>query len=263
MSARNEFRKRKRFNLKKKRDSQFKMLSNLFKLNKEDFWRKVKSLSKRSQTVNVEIDKIKTEYEKVFNSSNCSSEQIEAKLKEINEFKRIHSSRSFDFKIEECLISETIGDLKNGNATSIRNVTNEMLKYCASQQLVHVLRRLFEIIVNEQVQPLGFNMSILKPIIKCDTKPSDDINNTRPFAISDCIQNFFEKILLSKINDKHRQHRQQFGFKSNSSCSHAVFVINQVINYCRSRKNLLYTSAVDASKAFDKVSRPHLWLKLI
>jgi len=111
--------------------------------------------------------------------------------------------------------------------------------------------------------PAGFNVSVLKPIIKNDEKPNDDISNTLPVAISDSIQNLFERVLLMELNKTHNEHEQQFGLKRNSSCSHAVFTIYQAANYAKVTGRRLYTYAVDASKAFDKVSRPHLWKKLI
>ena len=110
--------------------------------------------------------------------------------------------------------------------------------------------------------PAGFNVSVLKPIIKNDKNPNDDISNTRPVAISS-IQNLFERVLLMELNKTHKEHEQQFGLKRNSSCSHAVFTIYQAANYAKVTGRRLYTYAVDASKAFDKVSRPHLWKKLI
>jgi len=116
--------------------------------------------------------------------------------------------------------------------------------------------------INEQLMPAGFNVSVLKPIIKNDKNPNDDISNTRPVAISS-IQNLFERVLLMELNKTHKEHEQQFGLKRNSSCSHAVFTIYQAANYAKVTGRRLYTYAVDASKAFDKVSRPHLWKKLI
>jgi len=70
-------------------------------------------------------------------------------------------------------------------------------------------------------------------------------------------------VLLYEINKGHQDHKQQFGFKTNSSCSHAVFVVTQAANFAEQNGQRLYTCAVDASKAFDKVSRPHLWIKLM
>ena len=138
-----------------------------------------------------------------------------------------------------------------------------MLKYCPSSKLIPFIAELFDTMINNQLQPAGFNVSLLKPILKSDSKPNDDFSNTRLVAISDAIQNLFERVMLWRLNQKHKDHGHQFGFKPNSSCSHAVFVVSQAANFAKQNNERLYTCAVDASKAFDKVSRPHLWLKLI
>jgi hypothetical protein len=156
-----------------------------------------------------------------------------------------------------------VNELKKGKSVGLRGLSNEMIKYCPSSKLIPLLARMFNFMINEQIQPDGFNVSILKPIIKNDKKPNDEISNTRPVAISDCLQNLFEKVLLYEVNKCHSEHKQQFGFKSNSSCSHAVFNIVQAANFAKQTGQRLYTCAVDASKAFEKVSRPHLWFKLM
>ncbi len=137
-----------------------------------------------------------------------------------------------------------------------------MIKYSPSAKPIPLITRLFSFMINEQLMPAGFNVSVLKPIIKNDKNPNDDISNTRPVAISS-IQNLFERVLLMELNKTHKEHEQQFGLKRNSSCSHAVFTIYQAANYAKVTGRRLYTYAVDASKTFDKVSGPHLWKKLI
>ena len=101
--------------------------------------------------------------------------------------------------------------------------------------------------INNQLQPAGFNVSLLKPILKSDSKPNDDFSNTRLVAISDAIQNLFERVMLWRLNQKHKDHGHQFGFKPNSSCSHAVFVVSQAANFAKQNNERLYTCAVDAS----------------
>ena len=62
---------------------------------------------------------------------------------------------------------------------------------------------------------------------------------------------------------KYIDHQKQFGFKKNSSCNHAIFVLLQALHYSKIRKMCLYTIAIDFSKAFDKVNREYLWCKHI
>lgn len=66
--------------------------------------------------------------------------------------------------------------------------------------------------INYKVQPEVFNLSCIKPIIKDDKKPTDDINNIRPLAVSDCIANLFELVLLNGFQANHIDSPKQFGF---------------------------------------------------
>jgi hypothetical protein len=52
-----------------------------------------------------------------------------------------------------------------------------------------------------------------------------------------------------KINDVN-----QFGFKSKSSCAHAIWCINEAIRITKKRDLKLFIISIDASKAFDKVN---------
>ena len=112
--------------------------------------------------------------------------------------------------------------------------------------------------------PSCFNISIIKPLVKDDKLPTDTVNNLRPIAVSDIYSTLFEKVLLNEIKKQpsSTEHDKQFGFKPNSSCAHAVFVLKQVILICKHSKKRMYIIAIDLTKAFDKVHRPLLWLNM-
>ncbi len=57
--------------------------------------------------------------------------------------------------------------------------------------------------------------------------------------------------------------RSNSALKKKSSCNHAIFTLLEAINHTKSKKQRLYTVAIDFSKAFDKVNRLFLWTKLI
>ncbi len=58
-------------------------------------------------------------------------------------------------------------------------------------------------------------------------------------------------------------HRYQFGFRQKSSCVHAVFSLNEIIEDVKAKKSNAYAVFLDFSKAFDKVNRVKLLYKLI
>jgi hypothetical protein len=110
--------------------------------------------------------------------------------------------------------------------------------------------------------PHFFKIGKITPIIKDEKSSASDINNTRPITISDPLAKIFEKIMLSEMNKTHKEHKLQFGFKKNSSCNHAVFVLKETANYNHTSKSI-YASVIDASKAFDKKNRLALMHKLM
>jgi len=55
----------------------------------------------------------------------------------------------------------------------------------------------------------------------------------------------------------------QFGFKKNSGCSHALFVLSQVVDYFTAHGSTVYMASLDASKAFDHVNHIKLFNTLI
>ena len=55
----------------------------------------------------------------------------------------------------------------------------------------------------------------------------------------------------------------QSGFKKNSGCSHALFVLSQVVDYFSSHGSTVYMASLDASKAFGRVNHIKLFEKLI
>jgi hypothetical protein len=263
LESRKQFRAKKRYNIKLKRSQTYKFIEDLFSLNKESFWKRIARMGRSSQRIDMETDKLKLEYEKIFTVSNRSvDDEIADKLK-VEEYLSNHSNSIFRRKTDQSLIKAMIGNLSLRKAIGLRGISHEMLKFNCSKKLAAVIARLFDLITNHQIMPDVFNLSVIKPLVKDPKKPSDDIGNIRPVAVSDALSNLFERLILQRINNEHNDHKKQFGFKANSSCNHAAFVLKVAASLTKCRGQRLYACAIDASKAFDKVSRSKLWLKLI
>ena len=99
-------------------------------------------------------------------------------------------------------------------------------------------------------------------LIKNPKKSSYDTDNLRPVAISDTYNFIFETIILKEIRKCHKDNQKQFGFKPQSSCEHALFMLIEAIKIHTSRKLKTYVCTIDASKAFDKINRKLLWIKM-
>ena len=55
----------------------------------------------------------------------------------------------------------------------------------------------------------------------------------------------------------------QFGFKSKSSCSHAIYSVRKTIDFFVERQTTVNVCALDLAKAFDKMNRFGCFIKLM
>ena len=72
-------------------------------------------------------------------------------------------------------------------------------------------------------------------------------------SISNHFSQIFERLILDKITIIKNTVSNQFGFKSKTSCNHAIFVLIETIEYYRSKFTPIHLVFLDASKAFDRV----------
>ena len=100
-------------------------------------------------------------------------------------------------------MNELVHNLNYNKAVGANNVSNEM--YCSSEKFINVLIHLIEVIINKAKTHILFNISIIKPLIKSDDKPNNDLNNLRPLAISDTIPNLVESALHLQIKKTARR----------------------------------------------------------
>ncbi len=262
----NEFRAYLRFYEKNQANIKFRNLNNLFKSDKNGFWRCVKNMNQIKNMINIPLEDITRIYRTLFNTSNFPDSERDLKDEnelnaKINEF--LKNKKEDDYvEISPDLIEKVIGDLNNGKAVGFSGVSNEMLKYGICLNIVNTMSYMMEWIINSGNIPKLFNISLLKPLIKDSSKPSDDPNNLRTLSISDVYPGIYEKIMLIQVKRDHVDHQTQFGFRANSSCSHSSFVLNEIIKISKELKKSLFIISIDASKAFDRVNRTRLWLKM-
>jgi len=55
----------------------------------------------------------------------------------------------------------------------------------------------------------------------------------------------------------------QYGFKKNSSCTQALFTVNESVRYFTERGSKVYCAFLDATKAFIKVLHNGMYKKLL
>ena len=140
-------------------------------------------------------------------------------------------------------------------------ISAEHLKY-AHLSIVFHLKQLFNLILIHGHVPDAFGQSVVVPLLKDRLGDTTDLNNYRAITVSCVISKVFELCITNKFKDLLCSHSLQFGFKKGSGCQNAIFTMQQCINDFTQRGSTMFISALDASKAFDRICHVKLFDKL-
>ena len=97
------------------------------------------------------------------------------------------------------------------------------------------------------------------PIPKGDTAKKD----YRGITVSPVLSKIFEHPLLFLFDRYLGSSDRQFGFKKNTGVSHAIYAVRKTVEYFVERDSTVNLCALDMSKAFDKMNRYALFIKLL
>jgi Reverse transcriptase (RNA-dependent DNA polymerase) len=167
-----------------------------------------------------------------------------------------------EFSVE--LVSNIILKLKRGKAAGLDSLTAEHLIHC-HPSLPCILSKLFNLMLWYGYLPREFGQSYTVPLIKdsgCHTK-STLCSDFRGIAINCILSKVLEHCILDRFNDFFSTNENQFGFKKNSSCSHAIYSVRTVVNRFIDGGSTASLCTIDLSKAFDKVNHHALYIKLM
>jgi Reverse transcriptase (RNA-dependent DNA polymerase) len=76
----------------------------------------------------------------------------------------------------------------------------------------------------------------------------------RGIAISSVLSKVFEHCILDRFRNYLSTNDNQFGFKKNLSCSHAIFTINNIVGCFVWGGSTVNLCAIDLSEAFDRIN---------
>lgn len=233
--------------------------------NKDKFWNFIrKSNKKHSHDVDPTIPaaQLITHYSKFF-FENYTLDQDQQNIK--THVNSLYSQTTPEISpplFSQPLLNSIVHELKNSDVEGYDKTSYSMIKFTNSNNFNSLLLDFFNNIIRLAVIPHKFNTSIIKPIIKDQNKSTSDTNNIRPLSISNALAQIFERLILSNSPLLHKMHKNQFGFKKNTSCNHAIFVLKETILRYINNKSSCKIASLDAEKAFDKIWRDGLFFKL-
>ena len=171
------------------------------------------------------------------------------------------SSECSDILFSVDLIDKCINDLKKGKACGPDDISAEHLQN-AHPSLVILLKLLFGMMVSHGFVPNDFGNGIIIPLIKDKAGDINDSNNYRGITLTPVISKVFESLILESFPNVFKTDDRQFGFKPGLGCDEAIFSCKFVTDHFISKGSSVYASALDISKAFDKIDHGKLFLSL-
>jgi hypothetical protein len=239
---------------KKHRLDKNRNLSKLHKFDKNKFWRTLNNSLKINAEPSLNIKLIKNDFEKIFNDKLISNDVLEQNsLHKLNDLLAQPTDVSEEIEVDEYKIESIIKNMSNGKMAGHCGVSADMIKCLTFKTktqnqveheqtlvtppntIVKTIKLILDVIFKFNVFPKDFNLSIMIPLIKDPSKSRSDLNNIRPISISGYLSNIYERLILSMVDQRHKQPEKQFGFNKNCSCSHAVFVLMETLKYIKKK----------------------------
>ena len=159
------------------------------------------------------------------------------------------------------IVDSSMTSLSNGKAPGLDELTSEHLKY-AHPAIALVLTKLFNLMLKCGIVPHSFGHIYSVPIPKgnCSRDKSVTVDDFRAISICPviskvCVLDRFKNFLSSSDN--------QFCFKKNLGCNHAIYSLRKVVDSYTSNGFTVNICSLDLSKAIDETNHNALLIKLV
>ncbi len=251
-----------------KSDLKNELLSKLEDLQEKDskaYWdifSKVRNGKNTKSETPISADEWTDHYESLY-SKPCEDDKDILYRLQAKEIEQTYA-KELDGKITDKEIYSLISKMKTGKSPGPDGIINEIIKV-GKHYLVPLLRKLFDLILDVGYFPKSWRKGHVINIHKSGSV--SDPNNYRGITLSSCIGKLFSGVmnirLINMLNLKDLYSKYQFGFREDCRTTDNIFILNELMSHYRQTGNKLYLAYIDFSKAFDKVWRTGLLLKIL
>ena len=160
------------------------------------------------------------------------------------------------------ILIDALSNMKLNKSEDDEAISAEHLHY-APLLVLQRLTTLFNAMLSHGSVPEQFRLGTMIPIVKDPSGNLTSSSNYRGITISPIVSKLFEHALKIVFFDYLSSSEHQYGFKKNSSTTHALFCLKQTVNYYVNNGSRVFCSYLDASKAFDRIIHSGLFIKMM
>ena len=180
----------------------------------------------------------------------------------------MHSKKGKDDGIQKCLtmdeLKKVIKTLKKKKAPGPDNITNEMLQHLGNKALQKLLD-IFNLSWNKGQLPQIWKEARMIPILKKGKNKAKAVSY-RPISLTSCVCKTMERIVNQRmqwyLETESILAPEQAGFRQYRSTEDQTTHLAQAIEDAFQAKKVMLTAFIDFQKAFDKVWKDGLLVKL-
>lgn len=159
-------------------------------------------------------------------------------------------------------VKKAVGKLKMYKNDGNTGISSCNFIYGTDSLFVH-LSLLLDAVLSHGMSSDNMLLSVIIPIPKNMKKSLNDVDNYRAIALSSPICKILDIIILNQNEHIFESSPCQFGYKSDSSTTKCTLVATEVVNYYLQSDSTVYSTLLDASKAFDRVHYGKLFEELL
>jgi hypothetical protein len=265
---RRDFRAARKASEKKVKKTNATKLNKAYTTHRPTYWIKLKGYASKASSVDIDEPELLSHFKNLFSPAPATNQiarenniKVDALVKsEVQRIKFCSQSRHY---VDPYRIAIIMKNLRNNKSPGVKGIKNEYYKYGHNTDLPIIIAKYLQLIINSKAVPTNFNIGKIVPIIKDVRGDLSSLDNIRPITLSDTLATIFELYFLEKLNQRIKLAHEQFGFRSHSSTTHAIFALKTLSNRLKREKRQAYALYIDYSKAFDKVRRNNMLVKLI
>ncbi len=228
-----------------------------------NFWDKFKRLDLQKEP-ETNLISPKSWYDYYKNLNKCTIETTSQDRDNLlNKENLVLYNRDLDNDITISELKQCISKLKLKKSGGSDLINNEMIKY-GKDILAGSLQKLFNVILHSGIYPTKWKGGLIVNIFKSGNRsdPSNYRGITLTSVLGKLLSSIINNRLVNLLDERKLMSEFQAGFRKDHRTTDHIFVLHKTMNFYKDKGKNLYLAFIDFHKAFDKLWRHGLLLKL-